>query len=100
VRKYRIIAGGVLLTVVALFMMALAEGGAVKQEMLLSQVASSPQGGARHVVGTLSPGDIESREDRARKYRSCLFTYLPRMGSDVAAEIIRDACKAEYMATP
>ncbi len=49
------------------------------------------------VIATLPHRDIESREEKARKYRSCLFTYLPRMGSDVAAEIIRDACKAEYM---
>lgn len=80
---------------IALSMSALAEEGAGR-EVLLSQVSSS-QDGTRQVVGTLAQADIESREAKARKYRSCLFTYLPRMGSDVAAEIIRDACKAEYM---
>jgi len=49
------------------------------------------------VAGTESRGDIETRQSRARKYRSCLFSYLPRMGSDVAAELIRDACRAEYL---
>ncbi len=48
-------------------------------------------------AGTVSRQDIETRRSRERKYRSCLFSYLPRMGSDVAAELIRDACRAEYL---
>ncbi len=54
---------------------------------------TAPHGNAE----SLPEHRFESRADRERKYRSCLFTYLPRMGSDVAAEIIRDACKAEYL---
>lgn len=99
-RKYGVIGGGMLVVVCAGSMMSLAEGRSMKQEMLPPQLASSSQGDNRHVAGTLPLGDIESQEDKARKYRSCLFTYLPRMGSDVAAEIIRDACKAEYMTAP
>ncbi len=49
------------------------------------------------ITKTSPHGSAESRADRERKYRSCLFTYLPRVGSDVAAEIIRDACQAEYL---
>ncbi len=83
---------------IALSMPVLAEEGA-SREIRLAQVAAS-QDGPRYVVGTLAQTDVESREAKARKYRSCLFTYLPRVGSDVAAEILRDACKAEYMPPP
>ncbi|HHH35264.1 MAG TPA: hypothetical protein ENK48_00360 [Gammaproteobacteria bacterium] len=58
-----------------------------------SQAAGS---GGRLLV-THPRGDVETPETRARKYRSCLFAYLPRIGSDVAAEIIRDACAEEYL---
>ncbi len=51
----------------------------------------------KSTVRTAPHQDIETRADKERKYRSCLFSYLPRVGSDVAAELIRDACKAEYM---
>ncbi len=51
----------------------------------------------KNVIQTAPHQDIETREDKERKYRSCLFSFLPRMGSDVAAGLIRDACKSEYM---
>ena len=38
-----------------------------------------------------------SREEMSRNYRSCLFTFLPQIGSDTAAEIIRDTCRDEYL---
>jgi len=60
---------------------------------LVSQTVISTN---KNVIQTTPHQDIESREDKDRKYRSCLFSYLPRVGSDVAAELIRDACKAEY----
>lgn len=71
-----------------------ADNGAADSLRLAAQslVATS-----KSVVQTAPHKDIETLEDRERKYRSCLFSYLPRVGSDVAAELIRDACKAEYM---
>ncbi len=71
--------------------------GAAGEEKPAAQISSQQQTEIRRVVGTGPRGRIDSPEDRARKYRSCLFTYLPRMGSDVAATLIRDACKAEYL---
>jgi hypothetical protein len=38
-----------------------------------------------------------TREEMSRNYRSCLFSFLPQVGSDVAAEMIRDACRDEYL---
>lgn len=37
-----------------------------------------------------------SAEEMERNYRSCLFSFLPHVGSDAAAEMIRDACRDEY----
>lgn len=69
------------------------------KENSVNEVPAKPESsqGKRKVTATLPRRDSESRAERERKYRSCLFTYLPRMGSDVAAEIIRDACEAEYL---
>lgn len=38
-----------------------------------------------------------TREEMERNYRSCLFSFLPQVGSDVAAEMLRDACRDEYL---
>lgn len=38
-----------------------------------------------------------TREEMSRNYRSCLFSFLPQIGSDAAAEMIRDACRDEYL---
>ena len=76
----------------ALASQAAGEGG-TDLELAAQSVVSS----GKSTVRTAPRQDIESRADRERKYRSCLFSYLPRVGSDVAAELIRDACKAEYM---
>ncbi|MBK9132348.1 MAG: hypothetical protein IPM20_12025 [Gammaproteobacteria bacterium] len=46
---------------------------------------------------TAPTGSIVSQEERERNYRSCLFSFLPRVGSDVAAEMLRDACRDEYL---
>ena len=48
-------------------------------------------------LSTAPPGEARTRAERERRYRSCLFTYLPRMGSDAAAEMIREACRAEFL---
>ncbi|HHH36623.1 MAG TPA: hypothetical protein ENK48_07325 [Gammaproteobacteria bacterium] len=63
----------------------------------LELAAQSTVSTSKSTVRTAPHRDIETRADKERKYRSCLFSYLPRVGSDVAAELIRDACKAEYM---
>ena len=39
------------------------------------------------------PRTLEAR----KRYRACLFAYLPRVGSDVAAELLRRACAEEYL---
>jgi hypothetical protein len=49
------------------------------------------------VVRTAPSGGVTSPEEMERNYRSCLFTFLPRIGSDVAAEMLRDACRDEYL---
>lgn len=48
-------------------------------------------------LSTAPTGSIVSQEERERNYRSCLFSFLPRIGSDVAAEMLRDACRDEYL---
>jgi hypothetical protein len=40
---------------------------------------------------------VMSHEERERNYRSCLFSFLPQVGSDAAAEMLRDACRDEYL---
>lgn len=40
-----------------------------------------------------------TREEMERNYRSCLFSFLPQIGSDVAAEMLREACRDEYLST-
>jgi hypothetical protein len=50
------------------------------------------------MVRTAPSGGVASPEEMERDYRSCLFTFLPRVGSDMAAEILRDACRDEYPA--
>ncbi len=67
-------------------------GGEPRLELAAQSVVST----SNNVVRTTPHAAIETREDKERKYRSCLFSYLPRVGSDVAAELIRDACRAEY----
>lgn len=49
------------------------------------------------VFRTQPSGGAATREERERSYRSCLFTYLPRIGSDAAAGMIRDACREEFL---
>lgn len=49
------------------------------------------------IFRTHPAGEAVTREERERSYRSCLFTYLPRIGSDAAAEMIRDACREEFL---
>jgi len=56
-----------------------------------------PPGVQRTTITTAPLDSGEGKDVRERKYRSCLFTYLPRVGSDVAAELIRKACEAEYL---
>lgn len=47
-----------------------------------------------------APGaTVTSHEERERNYRSCLFTFLPQIGSDAAAEMLREACRDEYLRT-
>lgn len=42
--------------------------------------------------------DAPGRSIEARKrYRACLFAYLPRVGSDVAANLLREACAEEFL---
>ncbi len=36
-------------------------------------------------------------EEARQRYRACLFAYLPRVGSDLAAELLRDACAEEFL---
>lgn len=50
------------------------------------------------VIRTAPSGSITSPDEMERNYRSCLFTFLPRIGSDAAAEMLRDACREEYPA--
>lgn len=50
------------------------------------------------VVRTAPSGGVTSPDEMERDYRSCLFTFLPRVGSDAAAEMLRDACRDEYPA--
>ena len=40
-----------------------------------------------------TPQALEAR----KRYRACLFAYLPRVGSDVAAELLRHACAEEFL---
>jgi hypothetical protein len=42
---------------------------------------------------------VTSHEEMERNYRSCLFSFLPQIGSDTAAEMLRDACRDEYLQT-
>ncbi len=48
---------------------------------------------------TAPTGSIVSQEERERNYRSCLFSFLPRIGSDAAAEMLRDACRDEHLSS-
>ncbi len=56
-----------------------------------------PPGVPRTMITTAPLDSGEGKDVREGKYRSCLFAYLPRVGSDVAAELIRKACEAEYL---
>lgn len=48
-------------------------------------------------VRTAPVEGVVPQAERERNYRSCLFSFLPRVGSDVAAEMLRDACRDEYL---
>ena len=51
------------------------------------------------ILRTAPAGSVVSQDERERNYRSCLFSFLPRVGSDVAAEMLRDACRDEYLSS-
>ncbi len=49
------------------------------------------------ILTTASKGGTLSRLEAEKRYRACLFAYLPQVGSDVAAELIRNACADEFL---
>lgn len=49
------------------------------------------------VLRTAPAAGANAREEMERNYRSCLFSFLPQIGSDAAAEMLRDACRDEYL---
>ncbi|MCC6302964.1 MAG: hypothetical protein IT489_09230 [Gammaproteobacteria bacterium] len=49
------------------------------------------------ILRTAPVEGVVSQAERERNYRGCLFSVLPRIGSDAAAEMLRDACRDEYL---
>lgn len=49
------------------------------------------------MLRTAPAAGVTSHEEMERNYRSCLFSFLPQVGSDVAAEMLREACRDEYL---
>lgn len=78
----------------ALVLTGSASGG---EPMRLAAGEEIGSGQTARVFRTKPSGEALTREERERSYRSCLFTYLPRIGSDAAAEMIRDACREEFL---